>query len=166
MAILLIDNLLHLPNFKANERLWQTLKTIKVLISQSQVDKIYWQTFNVDNQVFKYFVANQEKEFFEQELKYRQELGYPPFSRITKLIYQSPSRQPAELATQKLYKKLTSEVERARLKAQISEPQLVYQSRIRGRWRYAIIIKSASPILPLIKLIPEDWIIDVDPENL
>lgn len=166
VGVLSMDNLLHLPSLRASERLWQALKRLEVLTTQSQTDTIFLQTFNPDNKLFYNFRAKREEVFYREELADRQELAYPPYSQLIKLIYQSANQKTAEYEANDLYRRLTKIQEQDKINAQINEPQLVYTTRVRGRFRYVIIIKTEVDAKSLLKAVPETWLIDIDPDEL
>ncbi|MFA5358510.1 MAG: primosomal protein N' [Patescibacteria group bacterium] len=166
VAILSLDNMLHLPGFRSGERLWQTLKEIELFATGSQTDKIYLQTFNSENRIIRDFVGKNNDDFYTREIEARSDLGYPPFGQLIKLIYQSSNPKKAEFQANTLFRELTKKQEKDKIAAQISEPQTVFTSRVRGRWRYVIIIKTKINIDGLLQIVPDDWIIDVDPEDL
>ncbi len=166
VGILLMDNLLFIPNYQAKERLWQILQQISNFTAGTINQQLILQTFSPENPLFELWQANQNDKFYQDELTDRKELNYPPFSQITKLIYQSNSQKDVQNNTNQLYQKLTNKAKSIRLNTQISEPQSVYTSRIRGRWRQVIIIRANTLIDPLLELVPENWLIDVDPINL
>jgi primosomal protein N' (replication factor Y) len=168
VSILLIDNLLYLPDFRAKEKIWQLLKKIEVQTSLSKSNDIYLQTFKPQSDIFQNFYLKKDDIFYQQELVERQELKYPPFSQLIKIIIQGANQVETKKEAEKVYRKLTEFSEYDKINIYINEPTPIYTNRVRGRWRYVIVIKNnfSSHIKSLLKLIPENCLIDVDPENL
>jgi primosomal protein N' (replication factor Y) (superfamily II helicase) len=74
------DQLLHLPDFRAGERtlalLWAAAERVRPdgrMVIQSQ---------NPSHYVFEAVVRQNLAEFYQRELQFRRELGYPPFRRL------------------------------------------------------------------------------------
>ncbi|MBI5621664.1 primosomal protein N' [Candidatus Falkowbacteria bacterium] len=166
VGVLLMDNLLAVPSYQARERLWQMLARLRVIAKSSSGRQLYIQTFNPEHQLFSLFRQNKEQVLYEQELTDRREAGYPPFSHLVKLLYASVDQVSGLTEAKRLRQTLTAAAKQARLSCQISAEQLVYTSRVRGRWRYGIIMRSKTPLQSLLQAVPDDWLIDVDPITL
>ncbi|MBI2014268.1 MAG: hypothetical protein HYS77_01810, partial [Candidatus Rokubacteria bacterium] len=90
------DQLLRLPDFRAGERtlalLWAAAERVRpdgALIVQSQ---------NPAHYVFEALRANDLAAFYKRELKFRAELGYPPFRRLAVVTLSETGDAPGRLA--------------------------------------------------------------------
>ncbi|MFA6533941.1 MAG: primosomal protein N' [Patescibacteria group bacterium] len=166
IGLLFVDNLFYLPGFRSGERLWQLLKKFELAADRSGLGEFYLQTYNPDQAVIQKFIAKKDEEFYRDELETRRELNYPPYGRLARLIFQSPSQKLAEKSALELYRLLTNLQREAKIPAQINEPQPAFVSRVRSQFRFVIIIKATGPIGRLLEIVPEDWLIDIDPEDL
>ncbi|MBI4628661.1 MAG: primosomal protein N' [Candidatus Rokubacteria bacterium] len=90
------DQLLRLPDFRAGERtlalLWAAAERVRpdgALIVQSQ---------NPAHYVFEALRANDLAAFYKRELKFRAELGYPPFRRLAIVTLSGTGDAPGRLA--------------------------------------------------------------------
>ncbi len=71
------------PSFNASERLFQLLSQVAGRSGRgSKKGKVYIQTRQADNPAILFAQQHDHKGFAKQEMKYREELGYPPFSRL------------------------------------------------------------------------------------
>jgi len=158
-GILNIDSILNLPDFRSNERAWQiitNLKSIsKKLIIQTYNPDIYTNLINYDT-------------FYTHELENRKSLEYPPYSQLIKLIFQHYNNQLAknEAVTliNKLKKKINSNIK-------VLGPLPSYVPKIRGQFRWYVVLKipldvSEQKKQEIMSNIPDDWLIDVNPESL
>jgi len=122
------------------------------------------QTPDPENKIFEYLMS--PNAFYAEESEYRRLFKYPPFVNLIRLFYQNEDAGLAEKTGAKTLQDL-------RIKLAPTEVFTVknIKSKIRGRYRFNIIIKVAPADLPEIKaklkiLVPTDWHIDVDPVNL
>jgi len=178
VAIVWLDNLLNLPDYRALERIYETLKTAETktisetLSAQAGASglgaELVIQTQCPNNPVFQALVKNQPEIFYDFELTNRRDLGYPPFAKLIKLIYQHPNEKKAIFESNRLFRQLTKMADGYKIKIQIFEPIASQPAKIRGRWRYHVIIKYKEPVsvTRLIAAVPDTWLIDVEPETL
>lgn len=167
------DQLLSTNDFNAN---WKTFKTYNSLIQKCAFHNvsIYFQTYHIDNFIFQALKKQQYNNFYQQELKWRQQLNYPPFKPLIKIIYQNRNAKQGENIVKKYYKKLKYISNK---KTQISSPYPIYKNFIQRKnfktYKWIIIIKSnyknlqnKSKLYEFLKSLPPEWLIDINPENL
>jgi len=82
-----IDPLLFLPDYSSEENTFAILQNLKRIAQK----KIIVQTLIPDNNIFSFWKNDQEKEFFQKEIKNRQDYLWPPFVQLIKLT--SAARQ-------------------------------------------------------------------------
>jgi len=185
IAMLSADTLLHLPDFRSGERTWQTMTTLQRILSFRPEQKTFIiQTYNPANSAIKYAVQNDWPAFWEEEMETRQALSYPPYSQIVKLTLRhrdgKRAGQEAKILTAKLQQANKDE------KIEISPALPAFIPRERGKFVWNIILKFPFPsdgnLIPrirgkklneflrhrnsLLQYIPQNWEVDVDPENL
>lgn len=79
-VVVMPDNLLNVPDFRAHERLVQLLTSIRQLTGGITGDgEVLIQTFIPDHSLFKSLSANRLEDFYGCELETREGLGLPPF---------------------------------------------------------------------------------------
>ncbi len=154
-----------LPDFKSFEKTFNLLYKLALYIPNKKKDIIV-QTFSPENYIFQAFKNLDYKIFYLNEAKERQIFKYPPFSQLIKLIYQSFEFNSGQEEINKVYNFLKSKSDNK--KVIITPPLPVYTQQIRGRFRWQIIIKITDKEIDLdfLKDLPENIIIDRDPENL
>ena len=103
--------------------------------------------------------------FYFQELEYRREQKNPPFSRLIRLSNFNPNRALSERKAFLFSDTLRSERDSWGYSGiEILGPTPSYPARVRGQYRWQIILRGANPRILLDKiLIPKGWIVDVDP---
>jgi primosomal protein N' (replication factor Y) len=82
-AVISLDSLFSIPNFRINEKIMRLLIDIQSLT----LKKMLIQTKNPDEQILKQFQGGQLVGFYRQELEDRKTLNYPPFSRLIKITW-------------------------------------------------------------------------------
>jgi primosomal protein N' (replication factor Y) len=108
---------------------------------------------------------------YTQELSERKALGWPPFSRLTKLSHTTNDRIRAERAARVLAERLTRAAAHLGITRAVSVlgPMPALLERAGGRWTQHILLKStgASPkITSLLEHVPTGWTIDIDPRSI
>ncbi|MFA5188339.1 MAG: primosomal protein N' [Patescibacteria group bacterium] len=159
------DTLLYLPDYRSAEKTFNLLAGLAISMADPKKEFLV-QTFSADNYIFYDLPALDYKTFYKKEITERQDLHYPPVAKLVKLIYQSIEFNGGQAEINKVYRELVSKVDIN--KVIINPPLLAYTQQVRGRFRWQIIIKLLELDLKLDFLndLPEDVIIDVEPENL
>lgn len=166
IGVLNADTLLYLPDYRSLEKTFNLLKYL-ILHIPDGTKEFLSQTMAPDNYVFTTIRQLDLKQFYKQEIKERKDLQYPPFSHLIKLIYQSVDFNGGEEEIDEVYKIIKAKIEN-NANIVLNPPALAYTQQVRGRFRWQIIIKVAASELNMdfLKDMPEDLIIDIDPENL
>jgi primosomal protein N' (replication factor Y) len=122
--------------------------------------------------------ANHDFETFAQhQLDDRQRLGWPPFSRLARIVVSHTSQSRARDQAQALADRVTEHIEEQSLPADILGPQSAPLARLRNQYRFDFLIRSpnAAKLMETIEqlrnqqiLIPKakQITIDVDPISL
>lgn len=104
--------------------------------------------------------------FYNDEARARERWKYPPFVSLTRLIAQNPSKTVLTRQTHALAKKL----KQALGAITVSDPYDLQPSRVRGRWRMGILLKSqdAQSLMAIdwTRLIDADVFVDVQPNSI
>ena len=133
LGIISADINLNLPDFRAGERTFQLLSR---LIRQTSKSQVIIQTYNPDHPAIKSAVQDDYRSFYNQEVKARKELSYPPLSQMINLIYLDENQDKAKKEAQDLARILKRRVKQLKMDKQIiifgPTPAFVY--RIRNRY--------------------------------
>jgi primosomal protein N' (replication factor Y) len=178
VGILLADQALGLPDFRAAERAYTLITQAAGRAGrEGEAGRVIVQTFDPSHHAVRAALAHDPALFYGQELQERRALGYPPFARLVSLRLEGAS----ETATAAAAQALAQGLERARAKleprAQVLGPAPAPIARIQNRWRWLILIKSptASAAAAILRLArhhagePPSGVrlhLDVDPLNL
>ncbi len=160
-----VDAALHLPDFRAAERMHQLLVRLSRLAEQEMII----QTFSPSHAAFVALVRQDPAKFYQTELAARERFGYPPFRPLLNLILTGPGEDPVRDAAGRLAGALTDTGE-------VLGPSPAPIPRVRGRYRWQVLVKEQpehaarrklAALLMELKL-PRDvkLTVDVDPVDL
>lgn len=139
VGVLNIDNLLSLPDFRANERAYQLLTQVAGRAGRFiKKGEVFIQTYNPEVPVFQLLNSNPEK-FYMDELNRRKEHGYPPFLRMMRIIISDTKEERAKSLMDKISNKINKikSIETSKLGP---SPAPIF--KIKNRYRYSLIIKT------------------------
>jgi len=81
VGVINADTILNLPDFRANERTYDLLSQVSGRAGRgSRPGKVIIQTFNPENYAIKLSKKHNYEEFYNEEIKIRKKLYYPPYS--------------------------------------------------------------------------------------
>lgn len=161
VAIISIDSILNLPDFRQSEKVFSIINRFRSLAKKSFVI----QTHHPQNTVIQSALKEDYGAFYQKELESRKKLEFPPFSRLIRIICQSKKEDKCNRDMAMVADKLKGKVE-------ILGPSPCFYTKIRGKFRWQFVLKIplhkslTSPISRLIRTLPSDWIVDVDPVTL
>jgi primosomal protein N' (replication factor Y) len=160
---------LHLPDFHSSERTFQILAQVAGRAGRGKMGgKVVVQSYTPDHYAIAAAAKHDYATFYQQEIAFRRQQGNPPFSRLVRLLYTHTNAARCQKETQRIYRLLEQERDTQGLpNTTLIGPSPAFTQRVRGRYRYQIIIRSADP-LPLLSRMnfPQGWSIDIDPVSL
>jgi primosomal protein N' (replication factor Y) len=141
VGVISADTSLSLPDFRAGERTFQLLTQVSGRAGRgARPGKVIVQTYNPDHYAVEAAVRGGAKSFYRQEIAYRREASYPPFSRLVNLVTTASREEHAGYAADALERLL-----RSALKPEDGEvlgPAPAPLSRIKGKYRFHVTIKT------------------------
>ncbi|MCU0844277.1 MAG: primosomal protein N' [Spirochaetes bacterium] len=175
VGVILADIGLNFPDFRASERVFSLLLQVAGRGGRGDVPgRVIIQTLNEDHYVFGFLKNHDYYGFYRHELSVRRALGYPPFSRITRLLARGPDEAAVEGAIARV-----AEVLREGLggvpNATVLGPAKAPLARIGGNHRHHVIIKARDieSIRPALRMVGSERLprgvyleIDVDPFDM
>jgi primosomal protein N' (replication factor Y) len=168
VGVISADTALYLPDFRAAERTFQLLTHVAGRAGRSyRGGQVIVQTYNPDHYAIRTAAGHDYAAFYRQELAYRRQLGYPPFSRLIALRYSHRDGARCRTEAERLGRWLAAEIRRLNLVADTIGPVPCFFSRLLGRYRWQIIVRAADPARLLHDVaLPRGWRVDVDPVSL
>lgn len=168
VGIVSADVGLHLPDVRAGERAFQVLTQVAGRAGRAALDgQVILQTYTPEHPAIEYAARYDYEGFYRHEIELRRRAGYPPFSRLLRLLFQHTSATYAFEEARRVERLLRAERDRRGLDIEIRGPAPAYVARVRGRWRWQIVLKGLDPA-ELVRdfVLPQNWSVDVDPVSL
>ena len=95
VGVISADVGLGLPDYRAAERTFQVLTQVAGRAGRGLLGgRVVLQTYNPDHYAIRAASTHNYAEFFARELRYRKELGYPPFRRVMRPGLPAPRQRP------------------------------------------------------------------------
>jgi len=166
VGVVLADSGLNLPDFRASERTFQVLTQVAGRAGRSPLGgEVVLQTFDPDHYVIQAAAGHDYEDFYQQELEFRRDLGYPPFLKIIRLEIRDKNPNSAEKKARVYAVTLQGWIEKEGFRStRLVGPTPAYFSKIRGEWRWQILVKGPNPLALIRNHHPgPEWIVEVDP---
>ena len=157
---------LSIPDYRAGERAFQLLLQVAGRAGRgSREGKVVIQTFQPENYAIQAAASQDYQAFYLREMAYRRQQGNPPYSRLIRLLFAHTNQARCEADALKLASQLRqTQAEWDITDTEILGPMPAFPTRLRGRFRWHIILRGANPRALLDKLdVPKGWAIDIDP---
>ncbi|MTJ46647.1 primosomal protein N' [Dolichospermum sp. UHCC 0259] len=171
VGVVAADGLLHLSDYRANERTFQTLTQVAGRAGRGDdPGRVIVQTYTPEHPIIEAVQKHDYQSFCDAELAERQALNYPPYGRL--ILLRLSSLEPIQVQnTAQIIATFLSSKEGF----EILGPAPASILRVANRYRWQILLKFAADALPSLP----DWAevrslihssvsltIDVDPINI
>jgi primosomal protein N' (replication factor Y) len=174
VGILAADSVLNLPDFRSGERAFSLLTQAAGRAGRGNLPgKVVIQSYAPDTYVIELAAKQDYDGFAKIELETRQELNYPPYSQLLKLVIWHKDEQKGRAESETVAKFLKDVVIREKLeRTEIAGPFPALVFKVRDKYRFNILVKS--PHMQVLKDAlynspyrkQENITIDVDPLSL
>ncbi|MDF2379578.1 MAG: primosomal protein N' [Candidatus Gracilibacteria bacterium] len=179
-GILIADIGLHIPDFRASERVFQLLTQVAGRSGRHKPGEVIIQTYQPFHKALQFAKNHDYLGFYAHEIQQRELFNYPPYSKTIKLIFADENPKIAAEESLRIFNKLNEQTHRP-LTLDFSQPLKVptvpevpniptislsphYIPRLHNKYIWNISIQSNSPkdVISSLKL-GKGWKIDVDP---
>ena len=182
VGVLAADLSLNVPDFRASERTFQLLTQVAGRAGRgSWPGKVIIQTFNPHHHSIRMAQEQDFLSFYQQEARFREEMAYPPFTRLINLRLEG-NAEAKTLRYAKMIEQIVCRIldqgKKFQGHVEVLGPTLAPLARLKGKCRCQMLLKgkkwsilhhfaervlekAAEVSLPGVKLI-----IDVDPVNM
>ncbi|MEY2429443.1 MAG: hypothetical protein QOJ40_2328, partial [Verrucomicrobiota bacterium] len=176
VGIIYADLALHQPDFRAGERTFQLLTQVAGRAGRGDVEgEVFVQAFTPYHPAIQCARRHDFVGFYDQELEFREQLKYPPASRIALLTLKGRNEEKVKFSAEHLKRELEKAVAGIKSLA-LSGPAPAPLLRAETYYRYQIMLRVQRMSLVSQRLaqltqslvLPEDvsLAIDVDPVDL
>jgi primosomal protein N' (replication factor Y) len=160
---------LSIPDYRAGERAFQLLLQVAGRAGRgSSEGNVIIQTFQPENYAIQAAASQDYQAFYLREMAYRRQHGNPPYGRLIRLLLSHTNQAKCEADATKLASNLRqTQAEWDITDVEILGPMPPFPTRLRGRFRWHIILRGANPRALLDKIdVPKGWAVDIDPVAL
>ena len=145
VGVISADASFNLPDFRASERGFQLLTQVAGRAGRGEFKgRVLFQTYNPEYYALESAKSQNYSEFYEKEIKSREDFDYPPFSQIIRLILSSQNNFRAEKAAQEIALRLCTMIEKFGFgeRLEVLGPTPCVIERINSYYRFQILIKN------------------------
>jgi primosomal protein N' (replication factor Y) (superfamily II helicase) len=176
VGIIYADQSLHMPDFRAGERTFQLLTQVAGRAGRGDVEgEVIVQAFTPFHPAIQYARRHDFGGFYEQEIEFREQLKYPPVSRVALLTLKGHNEDKVKFSAEHVRKQLENELKDWK-DLIIAGPAPAPLARADSHYRYQIMLRARhmsklSQQLSKVQeegALPDDvnLVVDIDPVNL
>lgn len=104
VGVVLADTSLHLPDFRAAERTFSLITQVAGRAGRFFPDgKVIVQSYSPDREPVAFAIRSDTEGFYQAELAHREQLCFPPYTRLLRLVFRSAVPGAAEQAAEGAY---------------------------------------------------------------
>jgi primosomal protein N' (replication factor Y) len=181
VGVLLADVALNLPDFRAAERTFQLLTQVAGRAGRGEEPgQVIIQTYSPQHYSIRCAAQHDFRRFATLELRYRKNLGYPPYTRMVNVRFEGKESERVQKAAEQFVAQLASRTARSGKGPMVLGPAPAPIERIKGRERWQVLLKGYDRALlhEVVRAMQEDAvvqgrrspqlriIVDVDPYNM
>jgi primosomal protein N' (replication factor Y) len=174
VGVLAADAGLGIPDFRASERTFQLLTQVAGRAGRGdRPGEVLIQTFSPEHYSLRFAYEQDYPGFYEEEMRFRRTLHYPPFLSLINLIFEAEEMPAATREARRVAEALT----KPRLDGvTILGPAFASRSKVAGRYRCQVLIKLTraqhATVRRMLKALMDDarisrsMHVDIDPYTL
>ena len=176
VGIIYADMALHQPDFRAGERTFQLLTQVAGRAGRGDIEgEVFVQAFTPFHPSIQYARRHDFNGFFEQELEFRKQLNYPPFSRVAMLTLKGRSEEKVKFSAdhvkrevEKIQAVMKDMIIAGPAPAPLLKAENYYRYQIMMRVRVMTKLSAALEKLSSTMTFPDDvtMTVDIDPVDM
>ena len=149
VGVLQADSSLHLPDFRSQERVFSLLTQVAGRAGRGEKKgRVIFEALDVDNPILKFARAQDYDSFYREEIQFRHNTWYPPFSRLIRVLFRSESEKQAEITCQNFADLLKSREDSFQsadgFHTMLLGPAPAPMEKLHGKFRYHLLIKTVK----------------------
>jgi len=145
VGVLNSDGALNLPDFRASENVFQLLTQVAGRSGRGALKgEVIIQTMLKDHPVFKYASTQDYCSFYEEEIKVRELFTFPPFTRLSKLIFSGPNEAQVKRCAESFHTSLLKKLPNSYTLYPVIASGY---AKIKDQFRFKLLIKGPNPFI-------------------
>ncbi len=147
VGVILADVGLNLDDYRAGERTFQLLTQVAGRAGRSLLGgRVVLQTFQPEHYAIQAAAEHDYAGFYQQEVRYRREMNYPPYTRLARLEFRGPDAAAVEAAATKTAALLQQRIETENYAAtSLIGPVPCFFSKHNGQFRWQVVVRGPDP---------------------
>lgn len=177
VGVINADTMLKLPDFRSAERTFDLIEQVAGRSGRADLPgRVVVQTYSAQDVAIRAAASYDRERFLAEELRLRKGLGYPPFVRLANVLLWGRDEERVAHEARCVYRDLSALVAEAEGEWLVLPPNPCVLSRLKGSWRYHVVVKAplsvnlGAVLSPLFRTRePRSDVrisVDVDPVNL
>lgn len=165
VGVIQADNGLHLPDYQAEERVFQLLYQVAGRAGRSKHEgHVIVQSFIPEHPIIKVALARDFADFYSEQLRERKTALFPPFTHLLKLT----TSHKTETGAIRAARKLAAELRATHKNVLVLGPTPAFYERLHGNYRWQLLLKgkNRAELAAIAQQIPNGWHVDLDAANL
>ncbi|MFN8561319.1 MAG: primosomal protein N' [Anaerolineae bacterium] len=158
-----------LPDFRAGERTFQVLTQVAGRAGRGLLGgRVILQTYQPDHYAIASAARHDYAGFYEREIAYRRDIGYPPFRRLVRILFRFPNETKAQQEAERAAGLLRRRLEQLNMTGtELIGPAPCFFTRENNVFRWQVLLRGPDPTPALEGIaIPKGWYVDVDPAEV
>lgn len=143
VGVISADASLNLPDFRSSERTFQLVTQVMGRAGRGdKPGRVLVQTLAPEHYALTSAVSHDFEGFYQKEIEFREEVGYPPFTHLASLTISALAGPQAESSAEEAARLLRRIKSECRLRVEILGPVTAPLGKVRGRFRWQILLKG------------------------
>lgn len=169
VGVVSADTGLHMPDFRAGERAFQLMAQVAGRAGRRDLGgQVIIQSYTPEHYALRAAAEHDYRSFFREEIAFRAETHYPPFGQLVRFVTSSTNADRVQTTAEALAERVEVALDRLKLSnAAVIGPAPAFMERVRGRYRWHLLVRAADvhPLLDELGPLP-GWTVDVDPSSM
>ncbi|HUN07764.1 MAG TPA: primosomal protein N' [Aggregatilineales bacterium] len=166
VGVVSADMALNLPDFRAGEHTFQTLTQVAGRAGRGLLGgRVILQTYQPEHYAIQFAARHDMEGFYAHEMAFRQQLGYPPYRRLVRVVIRAEQETRAESEAIAATDLLRARLSKLGLAAtEIIGPAPCFFRRVNNVYRWHLLLRGPDPTAVLRGFDPpRGWSVEVDP---
>jgi primosomal protein N' (replication factor Y) len=168
IGVINADTMVHLPDFRGAERTFQLLTQVAGRAGRrGPGGRVAIQTYTPRHYAVVAAAGHDYDAFYDAEIAFREQHGYPPFTRLVRYVVRDRTERQAAMAAEKMALAVARHARRAGVEIDILGPTPAFAAKVRGeyQWQFVVRAEDLATMLDGIPTAP-GWVVDVDPQSM